>query len=361
MATEKESKTEEPTSRRLSEAEKEGDIPRSKELTASIGLFFTLIFFALFMPFFSRTTITFWKKYFGMAGDYNLSANFAQEVGKDFFSVYLLLVVPLFLLLVIVAVMIEVVQGGGIKIVTSRMKIKWDKVFFLANLHKGLKKILVSVEALSELFKSIVKVIVIGAIAYFSLHGEIPGLLSLPSKSLGDILDVMGKVFLKLTFNIIIFLLVLSILDYIWQKHQYIKKLKMSKQDIKDEYKNVEGDPKIKGKQRQIQFQQAMRRMMAEVPEADVVITNPTHFAVALKYELKKMHSPKLIAKGKNLVAEKIKEVAKQNDVPVVENPPVARAVFAAVDIGEFIPEELFKPVAEILAYIYKLKGRKVS
>lgn len=361
MATDKDSKTEEPTHRRLEEAEKEGDIPRSKELTASVGLFFTLIFFAIFMPYFTKTTIIFWKKYFNMAGDYNLTANLATSIAGDFFKYFLLLTAPLFLLLTIVAVGVEILQGGGVKIVGKRLSIKWDKVFFLANLHKGLKKILVSVEALFELAKSIVKVIIIGFIAYYSIVGEIPELLTLPSRPLDDIMTVMGKVFLKLVFNIIIFLIILSVLDYLWQKHQYIKKLKMSKQDIKDEYKNIEGDPKIKGRQRKIQYEQAMRRMMAEVPEADVVITNPTHYAVALKYELKKMHSPKVIAKGKNLIAEKIKEVARKNKVPVIENPPVARALFAAVDIGEFIPEELFKPVAEILAYIYKLKGKKFN
>jgi len=135
----------------------------------------------------------------------------------------------------------------------------------------------------------------------------------------------------------------------------------MSKQDKKDEYKQTEGDPKVKGKQKQIQFQWAMQRMMSEVPQADVVITNPTHYAVVIKYEFKKMQSPKLLAKGKNLIAENIKEVARKNNVPIVENPPVARAVFAGVEIGQFIPEELFKPVAEILAYIYKLKGKRLN
>jgi flagellar biosynthesis protein FlhB len=361
MATDKESKTEQPTDRRKEDAEKKGDIPRSKDLSATVALFSTLIFFTLFMPTFSKVTINFWKKYFSLAGDVNLTTSYAFSVGRDFFDTYLVLVVPLFILLLVVAIGIEIAQSGGLKIIPDNFKIKWEKVFFITEIPKGIKKVMISVQALFELFKAIVKVIFIFGIAYYTLIGEIPIMMSLPSKSLTDILDYMGKIFIKLSFNIIIFMVILSVLDYLWQKQQYIKKLKMSKQDVKDEFKQMEGDPKVKGKQKQIQFQRAMQRMMSEVPQADVVITNPTHFAVALKYEFKKMHSPKLLAKGQDLIAQKMKEVAKQHNVPVVENPPVARAVFAGVDIGQFIPEELFKPVAEILAYIYKLKGKKAG
>ncbi|MCP5053658.1 MAG: flagellar biosynthesis protein FlhB [bacterium] len=361
MATDKESKTEEPSSRRLQEAEGKGDIPRSKDMTSAVALFATLIFFILYMPFFSSTSIAFWKKSFSRAAEVTLTINSTHGIVKDFFETFMILVVPLFVLLFLVALMVEVVQGGGIKIVGERLRIQWDKVFFLSKIPQGLKKVVLSVQALAELIKGVVKVIVIGFIGYYTIASDVPAILSLPSKPLGDILDLMAKVFIKLSFNIILFLLILAVLDYLWQKHQYTKKLKMSKQDLKDEFKQAEGDPKVKGKQKQIQFKWAMQRMMQEVPEADVVITNPTHYAVALKYEIKKMQSPKLLAKGKNLVALKIKEIAEKHHVPVVENPPVARAVFGSVEIGEFIPEQLFKPVAEILAYIYKLKGKKVG
>jgi flagellar biosynthesis protein FlhB len=361
MPTEKESKTEDPTSRRLEDAKKKGDVPRSRELVSSLGLLFTIFFFVLFMPYFSSTLLTYMKKYFYSAGQWKITSATASFYGSDFFGVLMKLVLPFFAMLILVAVMVEVVQNGGIKIVSENLKVKWEKVLVFTEIPKGLKKILGSAEALFELLKSIVKVIAIGFIAYLSIVGDVPGLLELPGLSLGEILNRMGRVLLKLTFSITIFLLILAVLDFLWQKYRYKEKLKMSKQDIKDEFKQTEGDPQVKSRQRQVQYRWAMRRMMAEVPEADVVITNPSHYAVALKYEYKKMKSPKLVAKGKDLIAERIKQVAREHDVPVVENPPVARAIYSSVDIGEFIPREFFKPIAEILAYIYKLKGKKVS
>jgi flagellar biosynthesis protein FlhB len=361
MAEEKESKTEQPTERRLSEAESKGDLPRSKDLVSSIGLLFTIMLFAVFMPYFGHTLVLFMRKYFGNAGQWAITEDTTSFFGSDFLTTYLKVVLPLFILLILVALMMEVVQGKGIKIVPENLRIKWEKVFFLAEIPKGLKKILMSAEALFELFKSIVKVAAIGFIAYYSIRGDIPGLLQLPGLPLERILERMGIVFLKLTFSVTLFLLVLAVLDYLWQRYRYMKKLKMSKQDIKDEFKQTEGDPLVKSKQRQIQFRWALRRMMAEVPEADVVITNPTHYAVALTYEYKKMQSPQVVAKGKDLIAERIKQVAREHGVPIVENPPLAQAVFASVEIGEYIPHRLFKPIAEILAYIYKLKGKKVS
>ncbi len=358
---EKDGKTEEPSSRRLEEAHKKGDFPRSKDMSATVSLFATLIFMVLFMPYFSTTTLAVFKKYFSQAGQTVITSSSMFILGKEMFDTYLSLVIPLFLLLFVVAVVVEVVQTGSIQILTERLKIKWEKVFFLAEIPKGLKKIIFSIEALTELVKSIVKTIIIGLIAYYSLKGEVDSLLTLPFRPLGDTMDMMGKVFLKLSFNIILFLLALSVADFLWQRFQYMKKLKMSKQDLKDEFKNAEGDPQIKARQKRVQYQWAMRRMMAEVPKADVVITNPDHYAVALKYEYKKMQSPMLVAKGQDLIAENIKKVARENKVPIVENPPVARALFAAVEIGAFIPDNLFKPVAEILAYIYKLKGKKVT
>lgn len=167
----------------------------------------------------------------------------------------------------------------------------------------------------------------------------------------------VSEVVFKLVFKIIGLFMVMAILDLIYQKWQNTQDLKMSKQEVKEEFKQQEGDPQIKGKIRQKQRQMAMSRMMKEVPKADVIITNPTHFAVALKYEAG-MPAPVVLAKGQDAVAQKIKELARENSVPIVENKPLARALYAAVDVGGSIPQELFKAVAEVLAYVYKLKHR---
>lgn len=361
MAQDKDEKTEKPTGRRKDEAKKKGDVPRSKDLNASVGLFFTIFFFSLFTSYMGKTMLAVYNKYFRMAGDFHLTQNSFMKIYEDSFWVFVKLCSPFFIMLIAVAFLMEILQGGGIQIVTDRFKIKWEKVWIVSQIPSGLKKVVGSLEALFDLFKSIVKVVIIGVIGYYTVMYDAEEIIMLPTLGLTEILELMGWVFLKLAMNITLFLLILSLFDYLWQRYRYIEKLKMSKQDIKDEYKQLEGDPKVKGKQKQIQFERAMQRMMAEVPEADVVITNPTHYAVALKYEFKKMHSPKLVAKGKDLSAQRIKDVAKENNVPVVENPPVARAVFSSVEIGDFIPGDLFKPIAEILAYIYKLKGKNLG
>jgi len=361
VASDKETKTEKPTERRLTDAESKGDVPRSKDMANSVSMLLTLFFFLLFIPTFGTTLINTMKFYFSRAGELPISISNIFLIGRDVFYTILKLVMPIFLLLITVAFMIEIIQGKGFRIVTENLRIKWEKVFIFSQIVPGLKKIIGSVEAMFEILKSIVKIISIGVIGYFSLIGSVPAILDLPNKALSDVFRLMGKVFFKVAFNIILFLLAISVLDFLWQKYQYTKKLRMSKQDIKDEFKQAEGDPQVKQKQKRIQFQWAMRRMMAEVPHADVVITNPTHFAVAIKYEAKKMKSPKVLAKGQDLVALRIREIAIENKIPVVENPPVARALFEMVEIDGFIPENMFKPVAEILAYIYKLKGKRVS
>ena len=202
-----------------------------------------------------------------------------------------------------------------------------------------------------------IKIAIIGSLVYMNLSEE---LWQMPKLMFADLfagVSQVSEVVFKLVFKIIGLFMVMAILDLIYQKWQNTQDLKMSKQEVKEEFKQQEGDPQIKGKIRQKQRQMAMSRMMKEVPKADVIITNPTHFAVALKYEAG-MPAPVVLAKGQDAVAQKIKELARENSVPIVENKPLARALYAAVDVGGSIPQELFKAVAEVLAYVYKLKHR---
>jgi len=222
---------------------------------------------------------------------------------------------------------------------------------------KGIKRMF-SLRALVELIKSLLKISIIGFITFFFLwmnRREILGLVHLPVRaSVFTILSIMVKMGLFAGAG----LLFIAGLDYLYQKYDFEKSIRMSKQDIKEEFKNMEGDPLIKSRIKQRQKEMAMRRMMQEVPKADVVITNPTHYAVALKYDENTMDAPTVVAKGADYIAQKIKLIAKENDVITVENRPLARALYEQTEIGEQIPEQFFKAVAEILAYVYRMKNK---
>ena len=192
---------------------------------------------------------------------------------------------------------------------------------------------------------------------YRSLKEELPYMPQFIYYDLGTSLEELSKILFAMVFQVIAVILILAVLDYAYQKWQTTQDLKMTKQEVKDEMKQSEGDPQIKGKIRQKQRQMAMARMMQEVPKADVIITNPTHYAVALSYE-QGMTAPLVVAKGQDLVAQKIKRIAKEHDVPIVENKPLARALYASVEVGDAVPENLYQAVAEVLAYVYRLKKK---
>jgi flagellar biosynthetic protein FlhB len=206
--------------------------------------------------------------------------------------------------------------------------------------------------------KSLLKIAVIGFFIYNYLKDEIFTMPQFIFYDLATSLSKISDIIFSLAFQVIGVIFIIAFLDYGYQKWQTTQDLKMTKQEVKDEFKQTEGDPQIKGKIRQKQRQMAMSRMMQEVPKADVIVTNPTHFAVALKYE-KGMVAPQVIAKGADFVAQKIKSIGRENDVPLVENRPLARALYASAEVGDFVPRELYQSVAEVLAYVYRLKHRR--
>jgi flagellar biosynthesis protein FlhB len=222
---------------------------------------------------------------------------------------------------------------------------------------KGAKRIF-SLRAIVELLKSILKIGFVGAITFVILWWKIDEVLGLSFKSAHDSLATMASLTVQMGIAASLALLFLSVFDYLYQKYDFEKNIRMSKQDIKDEHKNSEGDPLIKSKIKQRQREMAMRRMMQEVPEADVVITNPTHYAIALKYDEGKLDAPYVVAKGVDYLAQKIKFIASENDIIMVENRPLARSLYDGAEIGDAIPEEFFKAVAEILAYVYRMKNQ---
>jgi flagellar biosynthetic protein FlhB len=220
----------------------------------------------------------------------------------------------------------------------------------------GMKR-LVSIKALVELVKSIFKILVVGGIAYGVVRTETARFPGLMQQEVGDILIFISKLAFKVFFFVCLALIILAALDYIYQRWQYEEDLKMTKQQVKDERKQQEGDPWVKSRIRRVQREMAARRMMEAVPAADVVITNPVHLAVALQFDAAKMVAPAVVAKGAGHIAERIKEIARNHQVPVVEDKPLAQALHKMVEVGEYIPVELYRTVAEVLAYVYRLKG----
>jgi len=198
-------------------------------------------------------------------------------------------------------------------------------------------------------------------VAYKVIEGEFQSFFLLPDMSVRQLASRMGKLALVLSLKIGAVILIIAVLDYLYQRYEFEKSIRMSKQEIKDEYKDTEGSPQIKSRVRQIQREMARSRMMKAVPLADVVVTNPTHLAVALKYDQAKMKAPYVVAKGERLIAERIKKIARENNIPVVEDKPLARALFKMCDIGQMIPANLYRAIAELLAYVYKTKGKVLS
>jgi flagellar biosynthetic protein FlhB len=221
----------------------------------------------------------------------------------------------------------------------------------------GAKKF-ISLRSLVELVKSLAKIAIIGGVAAGVFAGSLAEFPALVRVDLGGLLKFVESAAVRITFYVCLAMMVLAALDYIYQRWQYEESLKMTKQEVKDERKQSEGDPQVKARIRTLQRQTAYRRMMAEVPKSDVVITNPTHLAIALRFNPEEMEAPRVVAKGAEAIAERIKEIAREHGIPLVENKPLAQALFKAADLGDEVPVELYRAVAEVLAYVYRLKGR---
>jgi flagellar biosynthetic protein FlhB len=344
-------RTEQATPRKREDARKKGQVARSQELNSVFiiltGILALVIFYNHILHGF---TDSFYFNLQKIGTDVTVT-NFYQlfiENGKSVISI----MAPILLLLGIVGVLVNIAQVGFM-ISAESISPKLDKLDII----KGLKR-LFSMQTLVNLIRDTIKIIVIAYVAYLTFKGEMPNYIPLADQGVGQIMIFMCKVSLKIVIRATLVLLILSILDYAYQKFEHEKQLRMTKQEIKDEMKQHEGDPLIKVRIRRIQRELAHSRMLQEVEKADVVVTNPTHIAVALKYDSETMPAPMVVAKGQRLIAEKIKEIAKAAGVPIVENKPLARALFKSVEIGMEIPAKLFKAVAEVLAYVYKLKGK---
>jgi flagellar biosynthetic protein FlhB len=265
----------------------------------------------------------------------------------------LLILAPILVTIMFAGVVSNLIQTRGLKISGHPLMPKFNKL----NPIKGFSRIF-SKNSVMELFKSLFKITIVTLISYFTIKGrwdEIPLLMGF---GVGKTLEFMGNVAIEIMFKVLLFMIFLALVDYAFQRFTYLENLKMTKEEIKDERKETEGNPQIKQRIRTVQAEMAKRRMMSSVPEADVVVTNPTHLAIAIKYDREKFSAPIVVAKGAGPIAQKIRDVASDNQVPIVENKPLARVLHKTVEIGQQIPDSLYKAVAEILAYVYRLKGK---
>lgn len=346
-------KTEEPTSKRLEDARNDGKVAKSREIGSAFDLIVLFLLLKILMTYLYDGFLNVFTY------SYSRIPEFIKEGAKDmnghaassFLHIMLLdflrMILPFFLVGFAVCFLVNLIQVGW-KVTAKPMKPKLEKF----NPINGFKRIL-SRDSIFELFKSLVKLGVIGYIAYTSIKSNADDLFILYDIPLLQAIILCGQIILDTGLKIALVYIIVGVADLVYQRHKFHEDMKMTKQEVKDEYKNTEGSPEIKGKQRQRMQEASRRRMMQDVPKADVIITNPTHLSVALKYDADEAKAPVVLAKGEDYLALKIRELAKESNIEIVENKPLARMLYANVDIGQEIPPELYQAVAEVLAMVY--------
>ena len=347
-------KTEEPTQRKKEESRKKGQVAKSAELSSVFVILAAFVALKTSGSYMYGKLAGYMRHIFGelnVRGDFSIES--IQWVILNAGIVFLETVMPVLMAVLVVSVTVSFLQVG-FNFAPELIMPQFSRL----NPISGFGRIF-SKRSVVELLKSLLKITIVGYFIYRYLREETIRIPALMMSELEASFAVLAAIIYDLAFQIAMVILVLAILDYGYQWWEHMQNLKMSKQEVKEEMKQTEGNPQIKGKIREKQRAMAMRRMMSEVPKADVVITNPTHFAVAIKYEAG-MEAPAVIAKGSDFIAQRIREIAKENDVTIVENKPLAQALFKNAEIGDLIPPDLYKAVAEVLAYVYRLK-RKIS
>lgn len=349
-------KTEEPTSKKLSDARSEGQVAKSRELGNALGLIALFVVLKTFMRSFSDNFMGIFHNIYAKIPDIaDMMGGSAAVMDFSGLIRYVIqrlisILLPIFLIGFLVAFVTDLVQVKW-KPTTKPLKPKFSKL----NPIKGFKRFF-SKEKVVELIKSVAKILIIGYVAYSTLKEDLGLLFLLYDIPLLQAVMTVGNIAINVGLKISVIYLILGFADLAYQKWKFHEDMKMTKQEVKDEWKNTEGDPQIKSKIRQKMREASMRRMMSNVPEADVVITNPTHYAVALKYDSFVADAPVVTAKGQDFLAKRIKDIAKENRVEIVENKPLARMLYHNVEVGEMIPPELYQAVAEVLAFVYNLR-----
>ncbi len=349
----KESKTEEPTEKKKDKAKEEGQFARSQEINSVFSIFGGLLMVGWILPFVLSDIDVRMGYYIRNSFQLTVDQADVQDVlGHLIMDLIGILSIPL-----AVFVILGILAGGlqsGFNVSFKSLEPNLNKI----NPINGFKKYLNGGKQLVELAKGVGKVVVVGTAAYFVLYPMMANIDLFAGMGIVSMIRELQDLAFNLFLVVLIIFIFVAIADYTYQAHEHNEKLKMTKQEVKDEHKQSEGDPQVKARLRQLRVEKARQRMMANVPKADVVVTNPTHFAVALKYNPSEMGAPVVVAKGADFIAQKIREIAEANRVPIVRNPPLARTLFETVEIDQEIPAEHYRAVAEIISFVFRLKGR---
>ncbi|HET8726035.1 MAG TPA: flagellar biosynthesis protein FlhB [Alphaproteobacteria bacterium] len=345
-------KTEEPSHRKLEEARKKGQVATSQEVKHWFVLLGGVLVIGIFGPIAAEQISARFAGYLTrleqIPADGSALVELARRAVADF---TMILILPL-LVLVIAAMAGSLIQHGPM-LAAESLKPKLEKLSPLAGLKRQF-----SAKALAEFAKGIIKLVIVGAVAVVVVMPEFRGIEQFAGLDPASLLTRIWALAIRLMIAVLAIMALIAVLDYLYQRFEFMKQQRMTKQEVKDEFKQSEGDPMIKARLRGLRMERARQRMMQAVPQADVVITNPTHYAVAMKYDPATMGAPKVVAKGVDQIALKIREVAREHDVAIVENPPLARALHAAVEIDQDVPPEHYRAVAEVISYVFKLQRR---
>ncbi len=347
-------KTEEPTSRKLEQAHGKGQTAVSQELKHFGMLITVTLVIAILAPMMIKDLRALLIQYLDQGEAIPLDLENLRDVFSHLIIGFFKILAPILGAIMLAGLAFSVAQSGWVW-APSKVAPEISKISII----KGLGRMF-SAKSLFEFVKGILKLLVVTGVAVafvLPFHREI---LLLPGIEFISTFSRMHLIVIWFFAGAAAVMGVIAVMDYLYQKYTFIQQMRMTKQEVKDEHKQSEGDPLVKGRIRQLRAERAQQRMMAAVPGADVVVTNPTHFAVALNYNIEQMQAPILVAKGQDFIALKMREVAEENDVPIVENPPLARALFAAVEIDEEIPMEHYQAVAEVIGYVMRLRGDKV-
>ena len=351
-------KTEPASQKKLDDARKEGQVAKSKEIVNAISLVITFFTLQLILGFIGDEFISSFKEMYSAIPNFKDKGSINVENTVEIFSSVigdiLLISAPILIVTFFLAFVLEVVQVKW-KPTGKPLQPKLSKISPIS----GFKRVF-SKQALINMLKSMAIVAICIYIVYTEIVDNYNAIFNLYEISLQNALVFAGEIVFSVATKISFLYLLIGITDYIFQKRKFKEDMKMTKQEVKEEYKMTEGDPTVKQQQRRRMREASNRRMMQKLPEADVVITNPTHYAVAIKYDADVADAPIVVAKGEDYLAKKIKEVARENDIEIVENKPLARALYASVDVGEKIPQELYKAVAEVLVFVYGVKNKEV-